>query len=150
LLNRRTANRGTEGSNPSFSASLRFEQGENEDCRDEVETEGFSVDGPLIEQLSTTSRQAYLCFPNVQSKKMTYFYVYILESKAVSGHFYTGYTLDLEDRLKHHNDGAVASTKPYRPWRIKTFTAFTDESRAHAFEQYLKTQSGRAFAKKHL
>ena len=81
---------------------------------------------------------------------MTYFYVYILESQVKEGHYYTGYTLNLEDRLKHHNDGAVPSTKPYRPWRIKTVTAFTDEDRAKAFEKYLKTQSGRAFTKKHL
>jgi len=39
---------------------------------------------------------------------------------------------------------------PYRPWRIKTCIAFSDEKQAHAFEQYLKTQSGRAFAKKRL
>ena len=57
---------------------------------------------------------------------------------------------DLDDRLKHHNAGAVPSTKPHRPWRIKTVTAFTDEARARDFERYLKTQSGRAFTKKHL
>jgi hypothetical protein len=31
--------------------------------------------------------------------------------------------------------------------RIKTYIAFTDESRAIAFEKYLKSGSGRAFAK---
>jgi hypothetical protein len=38
----------------------------------------------------------------------------------------------------------------YRPWRVKTYIAFSDEARAFAFEQYLKTASGRAFAKKRL
>ena len=32
----------------------------------------------------------------------------------------------------------------------KTCIAFTDEKQARAFERYLKTQSGRAFAKKRL
>jgi hypothetical protein len=36
------------------------------------------------------------------------------------------------------------------PWRIKTALAFRDRKRADAFEKYLKTASGRAFAKKRL
>jgi len=79
-----------------------------------------------------------------------FFYVYIMKSMSHPGQFYTGYTQDLDDRLKHHNSGAVPSTKPYRPWVYKTCIAFTDNDQAQAFEQYLKTQSGRAFAKKRL
>jgi putative endonuclease len=80
----------------------------------------------------------------------TFFYVYIIKSITQEGRFYTGYTADLDDRLKHHNAGAVPATKPYRPWTYKTCIAFTDEQQACAFERYLKTQSGRAFAKKRL
>ena len=79
-----------------------------------------------------------------------FFYVYMLRSQTHTDRFYTGYTVDLEARLKHHNDGAVPATKPYRPWQYKTCIAFTDEQRARDFEHYLKTQSGRAFAKKRL
>ena len=79
-----------------------------------------------------------------------FFYVYILQSETRPKRFYTGYTMDLESRIQEHNKGHMPSTKPYRPWRIKTAIAFTDENRARDFEQYLKTQSGRAFAKKHL
>jgi len=82
--------------------------------------------------------------------KQHFYYVYIIKSQTVPHHFYTGYTEDLDDRLKHHNDGAVPATKPYRPWAYKTCIAFTDEQQARAFERYLKTQSGRAFAKKRL
>ena len=38
----------------------------------------------------------------------------------------------------------------YRPGRIKTAMAFTDREQALAFERYLKSPSGRAFAKKRL
>jgi putative endonuclease len=79
-----------------------------------------------------------------------YAYAYILQSESCPSRFYTGYTSDLEARLKEHNKGHMPSTKPYRPWRIKTAIAFTDEARARDFQRYLKTQSGRAFAKKHL
>ncbi|MFC1463012.1 GIY-YIG nuclease family protein [Verrucomicrobiota bacterium] len=79
-----------------------------------------------------------------------FFYVYILQSESHAERFYTGFTTDIESRLKCHNSGSVPATKPYRPWRIKTCIAFSDESQARAFEGYLKTQSGRAFAKRRL
>ena len=80
----------------------------------------------------------------------TFWYVYILRSESGSEHFYAGFTTNVEERLKVHNAGHVPSTKPYRPWCIKTCLAFDSEAKAKAFEQYLKTQSGRAFAKKRL
>jgi predicted GIY-YIG superfamily endonuclease len=76
-------------------------------------------------------------------------YVYILES--LDGeHFYAGITDDLKARLLKHNAGEVTHTSKFRPWRIKTYIAFTDEARAIAFERYLKSGSGRAFAKARL
>ena len=73
-------------------------------------------------------------------------YVYILESRD-GEHFYTGITDDLPARLVKHNSGMVTHTSKFRPWRIKTYVAFSDEARAVAFEKYLKSGSGRAFAK---
>lgn len=63
--------------------------------------------------------------------------MYILESLAAEEHFYIGITDDLKARLAKHNAGAVTHTSKFRPWRIKTYVAFTDESRAIAFEKYL-------------
>lgn len=77
-------------------------------------------------------------------------YVYILESQADFGGFYVGLTADLRARLAKHNEGGVPHTAKSRPWGIKTAVAFRDWSRAAEFERYLKTASGRAFAKKHL
>lgn len=76
-------------------------------------------------------------------------FVYILQS--LDGeHFYTGITDDLGARLAKHNSGAVTHTSKFGPWQIKTFVAFSDDSRAIAFERYLKSGSGRAFAKNRL
>jgi predicted GIY-YIG superfamily endonuclease len=76
-------------------------------------------------------------------------YVYILESQN-SEHFYVGLTDDLRARLAKHNAGEVPHTSKYRPWQLKTYVAFSNEERAAAFEKYLKSGSGRAFAKKRL
>ena len=83
-------------------------------------------------------------------QKSTFNYVYILQSLIDPDRFYTGFTDNIENRLIDHNSGKNPHTSKYRPWRIKTAIAFTDRSKALDFERYLKTQSGRAFAKKRL
>ena len=77
-------------------------------------------------------------------------YVYILESVEAPKHHYVGVTDDLRSRLQKHNEGDVPHTSKFRPWRVKSYIAFPDEDRAFAFEKYLKSGSGRAFAKTHL
>jgi predicted GIY-YIG superfamily endonuclease len=76
-------------------------------------------------------------------------YVYILENHN-SEHFYVGITDDPRARLAKHNAGEVPHTSKYKPWRMKTYVAFSDEKQAVEFEKYLKSGSGRAFAKKRL
>ena len=78
------------------------------------------------------------------------FYVYILQSVSNEGRFYVGATADLRDRLARHNALQVAHTSKFAPWRLKTYIAFDTKERAFAFERYLKSASGRAFAKKRL
>jgi len=81
---------------------------------------------------------------------MKFYYVYILQSEIDQKKFYAGFTEDLDSRLKAHNSGNVHHTSKYKPWRIKTAIAFADRQKAVEFEKYLKTPSGRAFAKKRL
>jgi putative endonuclease len=76
-------------------------------------------------------------------------YVYQLSSTANPERHYTGLTRNLELRLKQHNQGEVQPTANHRPWRIEIAVAFRDSSKAAAFEQYLKSHSGRAFSKRH-
>ena len=82
--------------------------------------------------------------------KTTYFYVYIIQSLKDPNRFYTGFTENIENRLKDHNSGKNSHTAEFKPWRIKTAIAFTDRQKALNFERYLKNSSGRAFAKKRL
>ena len=81
---------------------------------------------------------------------MKFYYAYILESRTDPKHYYTGFTEDLDSRLESHNSGKVSHTLKYKPWRIKTAIAFSDRKKALDFEAYLKSASGRAFAKKRL
>ena len=56
-------------------------------------------------------------------------------------------TQDLTARLAKHNAGDVSHTSKFRPWRIETAVALDAKEMAAAFEQYLKSGSGRGFAK---
>jgi predicted GIY-YIG superfamily endonuclease len=76
-------------------------------------------------------------------------YVYILASEAEVGRFYVGRTTDLRQRLEDHNSGKSVHTAKYVPCRLQTYFTFSDKNKAAAFERYLKSGSGRAFAKKH-
>ena len=48
-----------------------------------------------------------------------FYYVYILQSINFPDKYYTGYTTELKHRIKKHNEGGVASTAKYKPWKIK-------------------------------
>jgi predicted GIY-YIG superfamily endonuclease len=76
-------------------------------------------------------------------------YVYILRSEKDSSHHYTGITDDLDTRLREHNSLSCVHTKKYSPWKVIVSVAFEDNKKAFEFERYLKSGSGRAFAKKH-
>jgi putative endonuclease len=77
-------------------------------------------------------------------------YVYLLESVSALGQRYIGVTSDLKRRLADHNAGKSPHTSKYAPWKLVTYVAFTDRQKAEAFEHYLKSGSGHAFAKKRL
>ncbi|HKW01087.1 MAG TPA: GIY-YIG nuclease family protein [Vicinamibacterales bacterium] len=76
-------------------------------------------------------------------------FVYVLKSNSFPPRYYTGLTSDLKRRLAEHNAGSHAYTARYRPWSLDVVIEFADERRALAFEQYLKSGSGVAFAMRH-
>jgi predicted GIY-YIG superfamily endonuclease len=78
-----------------------------------------------------------------------FFYVYVLSSVADPNRHYTGWTEDLDKRLRAHNAGQCPHTAKGRPWQVETAIAFRSREKAVAFEKYLKSHSGRAFAAKH-
>jgi predicted GIY-YIG superfamily endonuclease len=60
-----------------------------------------------------------------------------------------GVTSDLDARLAAHNAGLSTHTTAHRPWRRLVAIEFDEEEPALAFERYLKTGSGREFARRY-
>jgi len=77
-------------------------------------------------------------------------FVYILRNAENPPRYYTGHTSDVARRYTEHNAGNCIHTAKYRPWLIDVVIEFADERRAVAFERYLKSGSGVAFAQRHL
>ena len=77
-------------------------------------------------------------------------YVYLLESISRPGKRYIGISDDFNQRLKDHNAGKSPHTAKYKPWKTIVVVRFDDDHKANAFEKYLKSGSGHAFAKRHL
>jgi len=78
-----------------------------------------------------------------------HYYVYILQSIEFPDKTYIGFTTDLTNRLKKHNEGGSRYTSQFKPWKYRVTISFDEKERALAFEKYLKNHSGRAFTKKH-
>ena len=79
----------------------------------------------------------------------TSLFVYVLQSIKEPSRNYTGITSDVKRRLDVHNSGGSQHTAAIRPWRLIVALEFATEASAVTFEKYLKTGSGRAFAKRH-
>lgn len=76
------------------------------------------------------------------------YYVYLIKSINFPEIFYVGFTTNISQRLETHNSGGSIHTAKCRPWELIMYLSFVDASKAKEFEKYLKSQSGRAFAKK--
>ena len=72
------------------------------------------------------------------------FYVYVLLSKK-DNNIYFGSTNDLRRRLSEHNSGKSFSTKSRRPFELRYYESYFDESEARRREASLK-KDGRALA----
>ncbi len=76
-------------------------------------------------------------------------YVY-MQSLTEPDRFYTGLCKDMRSRLEAHNAGQSSHTSKYKPWKLVGCHWFEEPQTAAAFERYLKSGSGRAFAQKRL
>lgn len=63
---------------------------------------------------------------------------------------YTGYTNNLDNRKKLHDEGQVASTKNRRPLKLIYFEACLNKYDAIAREKYLKSGMGKRYIKNRL
>ena len=76
-------------------------------------------------------------------------FVYVVTNGAATPRFYVGLTTNVDERIEDHNAGRCPHTAKYRPWNRHVVLEFPDEQRAIRFERYLKSGSGRAFARRH-
>jgi putative endonuclease len=74
-------------------------------------------------------------------------YVYIIRSINFPKQEYIGATADLKRRLPEHNAGKSTHTAKFKPLELVWYCAFPNKFIAL---EYLKSHSGRAFAKKRL
>ena len=77
-------------------------------------------------------------------------YVYVIRSRNLPEQEYVGAIADLKRRLADHNAGKSSHTRKFLPWDLVWYSAFPEKPKAMEFERYLKSHSGRAFAKKRL
>ena len=75
-------------------------------------------------------------------------YVYLIHSLSNPTKVYVGNTVNLQQRLATHNSGGSQYTCHDRPWELIVFLGFKNKLAATAFEKYLKSGSGYAFAAK--
>jgi len=78
------------------------------------------------------------------------YYVYIIQSVNYPDKKYVGITQNMQQRLANHNIGTTLHSRKYKPWEFVMCVCFKDKDKAIEFEKYLKTASGKAFAKKRL
>jgi putative endonuclease len=76
-------------------------------------------------------------------------FVYILKSINNPTTYYVGITSCMAARLAAHNSGLSPHTAEHRPWKTLVVVEFDEEEPAGRFERYLKTGSGREFARRH-
>jgi putative endonuclease len=69
------------------------------------------------------------------------FYCYILQSIPTKK-LYIGFTPDLKERLKSHNNGENKATKTYIPYELIYYCAFKSKKDAVSCEKYFKTTAG--------
>ena len=72
------------------------------------------------------------------------YYTYVLRSKKDRKN-YTGWTIDIDRRLKEHNAGSNLSTKHRGPFEIIYYEACLNGDDARQREKYLKSGMGKRY-----
>ena len=70
---------------------------------------------------------------------MEKFYTYIIQSIEDES-FYIGYSSNLEERLRQHNNGFSKYTSKKVPWNLVYYETFDNKSDAIKREKFLKKQ----------
>ncbi len=78
-----------------------------------------------------------------------YYYIYVLLSER-DNQWYTGYTSNIKERIKFHNEGKVESTKNRRPLKLIYFEGCLNQQDATRREKYLKSGNGKIYIRSRL
>lgn len=78
-----------------------------------------------------------------------HYYVYVLLSEK-DNLFYTGYTSNIIERIKYHNEGKVESTKKRRPLILIYWEGCLHQQDATRREKYLKSGNGKIYLRNRL
>ena len=84
-----------------------------------------------------------------RSGNIKVFYVYALKSLRNSD-LYIGYSEDLKQRYKDHNDGRVKSTKQNTPWQLIYYEAYKNKRDAVRREKQLKMHKAKSDLKEQI
>ena len=63
-------------------------------------------------------------------------YVYVIRSLSHPKRHYIGFTEDIDQRLKEHNDGKSFHTAKYCPWQLAIYLAVPSKQKALELERY--------------
>lgn len=79
-----------------------------------------------------------------------FYFVYLLES-SIDKSWYIGFTADLNQRVKDHNNGKGGkTTRQKKLWKLIYFEGYRNKKDAVGRERFLKSGSGRRFLKKQM
>jgi putative endonuclease len=134
-----TGNR-TKGSNPFLSASLPSRR---EGCRNQLRR---SPGNNYHREVSNVTHRPCACTAECPRGTRP---AWTFSSERNPIRRYTGITSNVDLSLQAHNAGQNVDTAPDRPWILFASFHFRHERTARCFEKYLKSGSGRAFAKRH-
>lgn len=62
---------------------------------------------------------------------------------------YVGFTENIIQRIKDHQEGKCQTTAKYRPVKLSWYCCFSNKKKALEFEKYLKSGSGTEFRRRH-
>ena len=74
----------------------------------------------------------------LNDKRLTFFYIYILKSTKGKKVTYVGYTKNLKNRLKLHNEGKAAKFTRGRKWKLIYKEKYRSKKKAMSREYHIK------------
>jgi putative endonuclease len=78
------------------------------------------------------------------------FCVYVIRSISDPKRYYIGFTENIDQRVKKHNEGESIHTAKHGPWQLAVYLAVPSKTKALDLERYLKSGSGGAFLRRHI